>query len=91
MIAQANLRAKKTRESKKEESGIQSVVKSESGIQSTVKSEAGSDVPKFFDPRVNMKGAVRTGRRFQFNDPGKFVKIGTQLRMKVRTVHCEVP
>ena len=76
------MRAKKTREQKKEESGTQSVVKSEAPTPSGT--EAG-ETPKFFDPRVNMKGAARTGRRFQFNDPGKFIKLGTQLRMKVST------
>lgn len=49
------------------------------------KEEPGSigDSP-FFDPRVNIKSALRTKRSFHFHEQGKFQQVASQMRMKAQ-------
>ena len=86
----ANLRAKRQAESEEHliEEGI--------GVGATRMSSAGAtlgstpaqvdETSQYFDSRVSAKGlATRPKRKgFLFNDPGKYVKEGNQLRMKAQ-------
>ena len=38
----------------------------------------------FFDPRVNIKSAMRTKRSFHFHEQGKFQQVASQMRMKAQ-------
>ena len=39
---------------------------------------------RFFDPRVNVKAAVRTKRSFHFHEQGKFQQVASRMRMKAQ-------
>ncbi|CAG0915934.1 unnamed protein product [Notodromas monacha] len=80
----ANLRAIKRREKRENETGIQSVASLEPTLVEPAEIPQELSTSLFFDPRVNMKNSVRTSRRMQFHELGKFVKLGNQLRMKAQ-------
>ena len=86
----ANLRAKKLAETEEqladEGIGVGGMSRSSSslGLGQSSSSQV-EETSKYFDQRVSMGFVARPKRKgFAFNDPGKYVKEGNQLRMKAQ-------
>lgn len=53
-------------------------------VKNTVKPVVEEAVPKFLDPRVEAKGALRVKRSFNFHEKGEFEAQGKRLRAKAQ-------